>query len=85
MSEAATQGDEQRHWIVRHFDVLIAVLLGVAAILTAFAAYRASLDDGDALKNYSASTRLAADASQQWRGSPTRARTARSWPRTRPT
>ncbi|MCU0308587.1 MAG: hypothetical protein MUE51_12630 [Thermoleophilia bacterium] len=53
-------------WIVRHFDVLIAVLLGIAAILTAFAAYRASLDDGDALKNYSTSTRLAADSSQMW-------------------
>ena len=46
----------------RRLELVAAVILGVAGILTAFAAYKAALTDGDALKGYTASARTTADA-----------------------
>ena len=46
----------------RRIELVAAVILGVAGILTAFAAYKAALTDGDALKGYTASARTTADA-----------------------
>lgn len=45
----------------RH-ELAAAIILGLAGILTAFAAYKAALTDGDALKGYSQATALTADA-----------------------
>jgi hypothetical protein len=39
----------------RRLEMVAAVILGVASILTAFSAYKAALTDGDALKGYTAS------------------------------
>lgn len=46
----------------RRIELVAAVILGIAGILTAFAAYKAALTDGDALKGYTASARTTADA-----------------------
>lgn len=55
MAEADTRED-------RRLELVAAVILGIAGILTAFAAYKAALTDGDALKGYTASARTTADA-----------------------
>lgn len=43
-------------------ETLLAVLLGIAAIITAFAAYNASLKDGDTIKAYNQGIRSITDA-----------------------
>jgi hypothetical protein len=43
-------------------QIVAAIILGVAATLTAFAAYKAGLTDGDALQGYTASTKTLSDA-----------------------
>lgn len=43
-------------------ETLLAVLLGLAAIITAFAAYNASLKDGDTIKAYNQGIRSITDA-----------------------
>lgn len=43
-------------------QIIAAIILGIAATLTAFAAYNAALSDGDALAGYTNSTRLLNDA-----------------------
>lgn len=43
-------------------QLLAAILLGLAATLTAFSAYNASLKDGEALQGYTASNRTLSDA-----------------------
>ncbi len=43
-------------------QLLAALILGAAAILTAFAAYNAALLDGEALQGYTQSTRILSDA-----------------------
>lgn len=45
----------------RH-ELAAAIILGLAGILTAFAAYKAALTDGDALKGYTQASTLTADA-----------------------
>jgi hypothetical protein len=47
------------------FEVIIAVLLGLAAIGTAYAAYMTDLRDGDALKSFQEGNRIADRANQQ--------------------
>ena len=44
------------------FQLIAAILLGLAATLTAFSAYQASLKDGEALQGYTTSTRSLNDA-----------------------
>ena len=44
------------------FQLVAAILLGLAATLTAFSAYQASLKDGEALQGYTTSTRSLNDA-----------------------
>lgn len=46
----------------RRVEILSAVVLGIAGVLTAFAAYKAALTDGDALKGYTESAKSTADA-----------------------
>ena len=43
-------------------ELVAAILLGIAGVLTAWAAYNAALTDGDALKGYTQSTTTTADA-----------------------
>jgi hypothetical protein len=43
-------------------ELVAAILLGIAAILTAWAAYNAALTDGDALKGYTQSTTTRAES-----------------------
>jgi hypothetical protein len=43
-------------------QVIAAILLGLAATLTAFSAYLGSLEDGESLQGYTASTRTLSDA-----------------------
>src|SRR5215210_1667872 len=59
-------GDDRRvsHFF-RNFEIVIAVLLGLAAVATAFAAYQTDLRDGDALKFFQEGNRVADAASQQ--------------------
>lgn len=47
----------------RWMELVAAVILGVAAILTAISAYKAALLDGDALQGYTESTRTLNDSS----------------------
>ena len=54
-----TTDDDRRR--SRH-ELVAAIILGVAGILTAFAAYKAALTDGDALKGYTESATTTADA-----------------------
>ena len=51
-------GDRGSWWV----ELVAGVLLGIAAILTAYAAYNGALAGGDALKGYTESQRLTADA-----------------------
>lgn len=44
------------------FQVIAAIVLGIAATLTAFSAYKAALADGDALQGYTNSTATLSDA-----------------------
>jgi len=46
----------------RRLELIAAIILGVAGILTAFCAYKAALTDGDALKGYTASAATTSDA-----------------------
>jgi hypothetical protein len=57
--------DEGREHFERRFEIVLAVLLGLAAIATAFAAYMTELRDGDALKNFQEGNRIADQASQR--------------------
>ncbi len=50
--------DEGTNWI----EVAAAILLGVAGVLTAYAAYNGALAGGDALKGYTQSSRTTAEA-----------------------
>ncbi len=50
----------------RGFDVLIATLLGVAAVATAWAAYQAALADGRSSEQYNRSVALTDQASQSY-------------------
>src|SRR4051812_42744860 len=47
-------------------DVLIAIILGVAAILTAFAGYQAALSDGNTLAGFQEGTAQYGDANQAY-------------------
>jgi hypothetical protein len=48
------------------WQIVAAVVLGIAATLTALAAYNAALKDGEALQNYTESTRELSDANFFW-------------------
>lgn len=50
------------HWV----EITAAILLGLAGILTAFAAYNGALAGGDALKGYTESSRLNNDANSEY-------------------
>lgn len=50
---AASGGDDGRGRRTPRVEIVAAILLGLAATLTAFAAYRASLTDDEVLKSYS--------------------------------
>ena len=56
-AESLPEG-EGMNWI----EVMAAILLGLAGILTAYAAYNGALAGGDALKGYTQSARTTADA-----------------------
>lgn len=45
-----------------HNQIIVAIILGVAAVLAALAAYNAALADGNALQGYTTSTRTLNDA-----------------------
>lgn len=47
-------------------EILIAALLGIAAVLTAFAAFKADLADGDTLKAFQEGSAIYDDANQQY-------------------
>jgi hypothetical protein len=48
------------------FELAMAVLLGLTALATAWAAYQASLSDGDSILNFNLAIRKVDEASQQW-------------------
>jgi hypothetical protein len=48
------------------WEILIATLLGLAAVATAFAAYQAELNDGDSIKNFNEGIRSVSDANQAY-------------------
>jgi hypothetical protein len=50
----------------QRFEIILAVLLGLAAIATAYAAYQTNLKDGDTLAGYQEGVRLADSASQKY-------------------
>lgn len=62
---AATEGADTRGHS-NLFEIVIAILLGLAALATAWAAYRASLDDGDSIKSYNQSVSMTDQASQAY-------------------
>lgn len=49
----------------KRLEIWIAGLLGVVAIITAFATYKAVLEDGDTLKNFNEGVRINDDATAQ--------------------
>ena len=54
----ASEQDEPRSWL----SIVAAVLLGVAATLTAFSAYQSGLRDGEVLDGYNTSSTALNDA-----------------------
>ena len=48
------------------FEIIVASLLGLAALLTAFAAYRGEIHSGDSIKAYQEGIRSVSDANQQF-------------------
>jgi hypothetical protein len=62
IDEAASAAAETEDRNQRRVEILSAAVLGIAGVLTAFAAYKAALTDGDALKGYTESARSTADA-----------------------
>jgi hypothetical protein len=60
-TETADAAADRRHNIA---ELVAAILLGVAGVLTAFSAYQAALTDGDALQGYTESTQLLANSNQ---------------------
>ena len=58
----ARSADGGTNWI----ELMAAILLGVAGVLTAYAAYNGALAGGDALKGYTASSRTTADANGEY-------------------
>jgi hypothetical protein len=65
---AAPQGREEGNGGHREhrWEIMIASLLGLAAIATAFAAYQAELKDGDSIKNFNEGIRSVSDANQAY-------------------
>ena len=59
---ASIADDTGTNWI----ELMAAVLLGIAGVLTAFAAYNGALAGGDALKGYTSSARTTADANGEY-------------------
>ena len=57
-SSTSPAESEGWNWV----ELTAAILLGIAGILTAFAAYKGSLADGNALNGYTKSSRTTADA-----------------------
>jgi hypothetical protein len=53
-------------WVYKHFEVIIASLLGLAAVVAAFAAYQAALKDGDTLASFQQGNRTADTANQRF-------------------
>src|SRR3989338_7599760 len=54
------------HQASQGFEIVVASLLGIAALATAFAAYKASLDDGNSLQQYNQGVALTDKASQAY-------------------
>ena len=57
-TSTAAPDDGDMNWI----ELVAAILLGIAGVLTAYAAYNGALAGGDALKGYTQSSRTTADA-----------------------
>ena len=64
MAETFTETPEER--TTDALQIVAAILLGVAATLTAVAAFNAALKDGEALQSYTESTRQLSDANFYW-------------------
>jgi hypothetical protein len=61
MSDEKTTGSTEKTR-----DIILAILMGVAAIATAFAAFRASLISDEVISNYNQGIRKVDEASQLW-------------------
>lgn len=61
---ASPEATESEGW--NWVELTAAILLGVAGMLTAFAAYKGSLSDGNALQGYTKSSRTTADANGEY-------------------
>ena len=59
------RADDERDPRSKRLEIWIAALLGVVAIITAFATYKAVLEDGDTLANFNEGIRLNNDATQK--------------------
>lgn len=70
MSEATATPDlgirERKRWIESNFELIIALLLGIASIITAWASYQASLFDGEMAAANTRAGVLAAEAESQY-------------------
>ena len=60
-----TPADPERDPRSKRIEVWIAALLGIVAVLTAFATYKAVLEDGDTLANFNEGVRINNDATQK--------------------
>lgn len=58
----ATQESPREPWLNRQFELVIAILLGVASVITAWASFQASLYDGEMAKANTEASVLAAEA-----------------------
>jgi hypothetical protein len=54
--------DDEERGIWGRLELIAAIILGVAGVLTAFCAYKGALADGDSLDKYSESNQLISDA-----------------------
>lgn len=61
---ASSLSDEQRERRANILEGANAVLLGLAAVATAFAGYRSAILGGDAIKDYTSAVRTVSDANQ---------------------
>ena len=59
------RADDGRDPRSKRLEIWIAALLGVVAVITAFATYKAVLEDGDTLANFNEGVRINNDATQK--------------------
>ena len=65
-SDATIEGRQGLSFLRKHTEILIAILLGVVSIATAYSSFQSSLYGGQQAQNYTVGTNLATEAESQY-------------------